>query len=55
VTASPLSFPNLGDESIAVRFHVKSSSVKLGLDLVGIRFDHNMVLVDTRGLAALPT
>jgi hypothetical protein len=36
LTASPLSFPNLGDESVAVRFNVTSASADFGFDLIGI-------------------
>lgn len=50
VTASPLSFPNLGEESIAIRFNAESPSVTLAIDYVGIRSGHNLVVVSQAGV-----
>lgn len=52
LTASPLSFPNLGQESVAVRFDVKSPSADFSFDLIGIRIGHNMVTVTQASFAA---
>jgi hypothetical protein len=42
-TASPLSFPRLGDESLALRFLGTADSRPFALDLVAVRVGHNTV------------
>lgn len=43
--ASALSFPNLGEESAALRLQASSDGMTFGLDMVAIRVGHNFVSV----------
>ena len=51
-TAAPMSFPKLGDESVAVRLTAKEDSdfdFEIDFDLVAVRTDQNVVLMASLG------
>lgn len=49
-TVSALSFPNLGEESMALRMAAEAEGMPLALDLVAIRNGHNVVSVSQASL-----
>jgi hypothetical protein len=42
-SAQPLSFPNLGDETVALRLNATSEELSFGFDLVGVRVGNNVI------------
>lgn len=51
-TTSSLSFPNLGEESAAIRMAATSDGMPVGLDMVFIRAGHTIVSVSTATVGA---
>ncbi len=50
VTAEALSFPNLGDETFAVRMSLETEFLPAAVDLAMVRVGHNLVLLATVAL-----
>jgi hypothetical protein len=55
VTVSPLTFPTLGEETLATRMTVRSRGQKVTLDLVAVGIGHNVVTFWAAGLKPLAT
>lgn len=49
-TATALSFPNYGEESLALRMTGTADAFAFGMDYVGIRVGHNLVAVTQMGI-----
>ena len=52
-TASPLSFPNLGDETLALRFAASAQDTDFEVDAISVRVGHNVISVLQIALAGL--
>ena len=52
-TASPLSLPNLGDETLALRFAASAQDTDFEVDAISVRVGHNVISVLQIALAGL--
>ena len=52
-TASSLSFPNLGDKTLAVRMTAESEGIEMTLDVVSIAVGQNSISIFTGGLVPI--
>lgn len=50
--AEALSFPNLGEETLAVRMKVETEIIPAAIDLVMVRIGHNLILLTNTSLGA---
>jgi hypothetical protein len=50
---APLSFPNLGDQTLAVRMNLKIDGLEAVSDLVVVAVGHNIVSFSTSGFSTM--